>query len=322
MCFFENIIFLMEIITNIWELQNNENSVVTIGTFDGVHLGHRKIIERVVKSAEKNHWKPVVFTFFPHPRMILDPKTAPKQIQTIEEKAQMLENMGIKKLIIQPFDKNFADLSAEDFVKNILVEKLKVKKIIIGYDHRFGKNRSAGIVDLQRFGEKFHFEVEEISAQEIDEVAVSSTKIRNALQNGNIEQANAYLGYFFTLSGEVIHGKKIGREINFPTANICISESYKMLPKNGVYAVLSHIDGKPFFGMMNIGNNPTIQEKEPSVEVHFFDFQGDLYRKKLRIQLLKYIREEQKFASVQALKHQLEIDQKYIKQKVINKLKT
>lgn len=302
----------MKIITNIWESVSSEKSVITIGTFDGVHLGHQKIIQRLVDTACKSDLLPVVFTFFPHPRMILQPQTAPKQIQTIEEKCQMLEKLGVKCLVIQPFDKDFSELSAEDFVSKILVEKLNAQKIIIGYDHRFGKNRTAGIADLQAFGKKFGFSVEEISAQEIDEVAVSSTKIRKALQEGQIQHANACLGHHFTLSGEVIHGKKIGGKLHFPTANIYISESYKMLPREGVYAVYSLIDGQKIFGMMNIGNNPTIQEKEPSVEVHFFDFQGDLYGKRLTLYLLEYIREEQKFSSLEALKHQLENDQEFI----------
>lgn len=303
----------MKIITNVWNFTAEQGSVITIGTFDGVHLGHQKIIEKVIASGQKNKWIPTIFTFFPHPRMILQPQTAPKQIQTIEEKATMLQNLGIQQLVIQPFDKDFADLSAEDFVKMILVEKLQVKKIIIGYDHRFGKNRTADISDLQRFGQKYNFEVEEISAQEINEVAVSSTKIRKALEEGSISEANTYLGYFFSLSGEVIHGKKLGKKLTFPTANIRLSDTYKLIPKDGVYAVFSIIEGKKVLGMMNIGNNPTIEGKEKSIEVHFFDFSEDLYAKNLTIYLYKYIREEQKFASVEALKHQLEKDEAAIR---------
>ncbi len=304
----------MKIITNVWDTEPLKDSVITIGTFDGVHLGHRKIIQRLVNSARSQQLVPTVFTFFPHPRMILQPEVAPKQIQTVEEKAHLMEILGVEQLVIQPFDRKFADLPAENFVQRILVEKLRVKKIIVGYDHRFGKNRTADIHDLQHFGEKYGFEVEEISAQEIDDVKVSSTKIRQALADGDIKQANVYLQSSFTLSGKVIHGQKLGKRINFPTANILISESYKLIPKIGVYAVESIIEGKKMFGMMNIGKNPTIEGKGDSVEVHFFDFQGDLYGKVITLHLIDYIREEQKFPSVEALKMQLEKDEKVVRE--------
>lgn len=304
----------MKIITNVWDTEPLKDSVITIGTFDGVHLGHRKIIQRLVNSARSQQLVPTVFTFFPHPRMILQPEVAPKQIQTVEEKAHLMEILGVEQLVIQPFDRKFADLPAENFVQQILVEKLRVKKIIVGYDHRFGKNRTADIHDLQHFGEKYGFEVEEISAQEIDDVKVSSTKIRQALADGDIKQANVYLQSSFTLSGKVIHGQKLGKRINFPTANILISESYKLIPKIGVYAVESIIEGKKMFGMMNIGKNPTIEGKGDSVEVHFFDFQGDLYGKVITLHLIDYIREEQKFSSVEALRMQLEKDEKVVRE--------
>lgn len=304
----------MKIITNVWDTEPLKDSVITIGTFDGVHLGHRKIIQRLVNSARSQQLVPTVFTFFPHPRMILQPEVAPKQIQTVEEKAHLMEILGVEQLVIQPFDRKFADLPAENFVQRILVEKLRVKKIIVGYDHRFGKNRTADIHDLQHFGEKYGFEVEEISAQEIDDVKVSSTKIRQALADGDIKQANVYLQSSFTLSGKVIHGQKLGKRINFPTANILISESYKLIPKIGVYAVESIIEGKKMFGMMNIGKNPTIEGKGDSVEVHFFDFQGDLYGKVITLHLIDYIREEQKFSSVEALRMQLEKDEKVVRE--------
>lgn len=304
----------MKIITNVWDTEPLKDSVITIGTFDGVHLGHRKIIQRLVNSARSQQLVPTVFTFFPHPRMILQPEVAPKQIQTVEEKAHLMEILGVEQLVIQPFDRKFADLPAENFVQRILVEKLRVKKIIVGYDHRFGKNRTADIHDLQYFGEKYGFEVEEISAQEIDEVKVSSTKIRQALADGDIKQANVYLQSSFTLSGKVIHGQKLGKRINFPTANILISESYKLIPKIGVYVVESIIEGKKMFGMMNIGKNPTIEGKGDSVEVHFFDFQGDLYGKVITLHLIDYIREEQKFSSVEALRMQLEKDEKVVRE--------
>lgn len=299
----------MNIITNIWDCEPRTPSVVTIGTFDGVHLGHQKIIQRVVNSSKEQAGVPSVFTFFPHPRMILQPHTAPKQIQTIDEKIALLQSLGIEQVIIQPFDQNFANLSAEDFVKNILIQKLQVCKIIVGYDHHFGKNRTANIQDLRLFGKKYHFEVEEISAKDIDEVTISSTKIRKALETGEIKTANLYLGHPFSISGKVIHGQEIGRTISFPTANIEPHEQYKLIPKKGVYAVYSFINNKKIFGMMNIGENPTFEGKTPSIEVHFFDFQANLYGQNIQIYLTDYIREERKFASAEQLKEQLKKDE-------------
>ncbi|MDO4881013.1 MAG: bifunctional riboflavin kinase/FAD synthetase [Capnocytophaga sp.] len=299
----------MKIITDIYDFSSFAPSVVTIGTFDGVHIGHQKILERVVQAAEKENLIPSVFTFFPHPRIVLRPNEPIKLLQTIEERAQILENKGIEQLIIQPFDQKFANLSAQEFVENILHKKLNAKKIIIGYDHRFGKNRSANITDLREFAKKYHFEVEEISAQEISDISVSSTKIRNALINGNIQIANQYLGYSFSLTGKVIHGMKLGRTLGFPTANIQIEDSYKIIPKIGVYLVYSIFDGKKIFGMLSIGKNPTIANKGESIEVHFFDFNKDLYDQSISIYFLEYLREEQKFSDIEALKKQLALDE-------------
>ena len=209
----------------------------------------------------------------------------------------MLEKIGIDNLIIHPFNKEFSQLSAEDFVKKILVNQLQIQKIIIGYDHRFGVNRSADINDLISFGKKYGFEVEQIDAQEIDEIAVSSTKIRSSLESGAIALANNYLGYNYFFSGTVVKGNQLGRTIAFPTANIRIDEEHKLIPKNGVYFVKSKINNKPVFGMMNIGTRPTIEGKNQTIEVHFFDFDQDLYDKKITIEMIDFIREEQKFES-------------------------
>ena len=255
-----------------------------------------------------NQYESLVLTFFPHPRMVLQQDSSIKLLNTIDEKAALLEKFGIDNLIIHPFDEAFSNLSAEEFVKEILVNKLNIHKIIIGHDHRFGKNKTADINDLILFGEKYKFEVEQINAKEIDEIAVSSTKIRKALLEANIKLANEYLGYSYFISGKVVEGKKIGRTIGFPTANIQINESYKLLPKNGVYVVSSKINNILYFGMMNIGKNPTLGDNEQSIEIHFFDINEDIYNKNLQISILEHIREEQKFNSLTELQAQLEKD--------------
>jgi riboflavin kinase/FMN adenylyltransferase len=264
--------------------------VVTIGTFDGVHLGHKKVIAKIISNAEELNCESTVLTFFPHPRVVLQNGESLKLLNTIEEKKLLLESFGIANLIIHPFDKEFSQLSAEDFVKKILVEQIQIQKIIIGYDHRFGTNRSADINDLIVFGKKYGFEVEQIEAQEIDEIAISSTKIRTSLEDGAITLANEYLGYNYFFSGIVVKGNQIGRTIDFPTANIQIDEAYKLIPKNGVYFVKSKINNKPVFGMMNIGTRPTVEGKNQTIEVHFFDFEHELYDKKITIEMIDFIR--------------------------------
>jgi riboflavin kinase/FMN adenylyltransferase len=282
--------------------------VVTIGTFDGVHIGHRKILERIIHSAQECNCESIVLTFFPHPRMVLQEGSDVKLLNTMEEKIALLEEIGIDNLIIHPFDKEFSRLTAEEFVKEILVDKLHIQKIIIGYDHRFGRNRTADINNLIQFGEKFNFEVEQISAKELNEIAVSSTKIRNAISEGNIALANNYLGYIYFFSGTVIKGKQLGRTIGFPTANIQIKEDYKLIPKKGVYVVKSNYNNQPILGMMNIGTRPTVDGQNQSIEVHFFDFDKDIYNELITIEIIEFIREEQKFESLEALKHQIQKD--------------
>jgi riboflavin kinase/FMN adenylyltransferase len=283
-------------------------SAVTIGTFDGVHVGHRTILERLIKNAEAKGLRSTVLTFFPHPRMVLQKDADIKLLNTMEEKAKILEQMGLDYLIIHPFTKEFSRLSATAFVRDILVNRLKTKKIVIGYDHRFGRNRNANIKDLIIFGNTFDFEVEEISAQEIDQVSVSSTKIRKALEEGDIDTANKYLGYPYMLTGTVKKGKGLGRQLGFPTANLALGEAYKLIPKNGAYVVKSNLGGRAIFGMMNIGFNPTVAGTEKSIEVHFFEFDKDLYDTLIQIDILERLREEHKFVSVEALKSQLHKD--------------
>lgn len=285
----------MKIIHHISEFDSSEQTIVTIGTFDGVHVGHRKIIKRLIDAANQTNSKSTLLTFFPHPRMVLQQNSDLKLINTLEEKKKILAQTDLDNLIIQPFTLEFSRLRAENYVKDILVDQLNAKKIIIGYDHRFGRNRTANIDDLRDFGKKYNFSVEEISKQDIDEVAVSSTKIRNALNQGDIELANSYLTQAFQLTGEIVRGKGLGKELGYPTANLKIKEDYKLIPREGVYVVQSEIDEKLYFGLMNIGTNPTFDEVDQSIETYFFDLNKDLYNQKISIQLLKRLRDEQKF---------------------------
>ena len=305
----------MVTVQSIAKYDKEHPTVITIGTFDGVHIGHRKILKKLIKNSRSQHLKSTVLTFFPHPRMVLQKDNDIKLLNTIDEKVKILGELGLDYLIIHPFTKEFSRLSATEFVRDILVNSLKTKKIIIGYDHRFGRNRDANITDLMAFGNTLDFEVEEIPVQEIDDVSVSSTKIRKALEEGQMEIANKYLGYPYMLTGTIKKGKGLGRRLYFPTANLHIEESYKLIPKNGVYVVQSKIDGTIVFGMMNIGYNPTVSETEilpgsrqKSIEIHFFDFDQDLYGQKLQIDVLARIRDEQKFESVEVLKNQLTKD--------------
>jgi riboflavin kinase/FMN adenylyltransferase len=282
--------------------------VTTIGTFDGVHIGHQKILNRVIKLADSQGYESAVLTLFPHPRMVLFGDDSIKLINTIDERIEILKSFGIKHVIVKTFTKRFANLSAEDYVKTILVDELNTKQIVIGYDHHFGKGRSANISDLKVFAKMFDFKVEEISAQDIKDVTVSSTKIRNALQEGHVDKANTYLGYQFFVTGSVVKGNKIGRTIGFPTANIFIKEAYKLIPKDGVYVVRSRFKNRTLTGMLNIGNKPTVDGNSKSMEVHFFNFNEDLYGKTLKIEFLKRLRDERKFEGLDNLKSQLQLD--------------
>ena len=299
----------MREITDITTFTTQQPTVLTIGTFDGVHLGHQKIVERVVTIARQEGLLATVFTFFPHPRMVVQHDKGLKLIHTLEEKKQLLQQLGVDLLVVQPFNEAFAQLTAEEFVSSILVQRLNVKKVIIGYDHRFGRNRTANIDDMRLFGKKYRFAVEEISVQEVDEVSVSSTRIREALNKGDVTTAEHYLGTPYSLTGRVVHGLKLGRTLGYPTANIQVTEDYKLIPKDGVYAVYSYIRGRKVYGMMSIGKNPTIEGKGASIEVYFFDFNGDLYDQKLTIEFVQYLREEQKFATIDLLKKQLQDDE-------------
>jgi len=288
----------------------NSPTILTLGTFDGVHKGHQKILKKLKTEAKKDNLKSVVLTFFPHPRTVLNPDFPLKLINTIEERSNLFEKSGIDILITHPFDKNFSELSPDEFVKNILVDKLNIKKILIGYDHRFGKNRTAGIMDLKSFGLKYDFQVIEISVEEQDKVSISSTKIRNSVEKGNLSKAKSYLGYDFSLKGKVIKGNAIGRTLGFPTANLNIEEDYKLIPKKGVYLISTQLDNKVVFGMMNIGVKPTLDLKKETIEVNLFNWNKNLYGKVIKVFVMEYLRDEKKFDSLNDLKNQIELDEK------------
>lgn len=298
----------MKIYTSLQEFTSTKKTIVTLGTFDGVHLGHTVILDRICNIAKQENLESVVLTFFPHPRLIVSNDSEIKLLNTMAEKAKLLEQKGIQNFIIHPFDKLFSELSPSEFVKQILIKQLNIQKIIIGYDHKFGKNRAADFNDLIAFGNEFGFDVEEIPAKQVDEVSVSSTKIRNSLLEGNISLANDYLGYSYMLSGIVVKGNQLGRTIGFPTANIQISENYKLIPKNGVYMITTILNNKIIFGMMNIGVKPTLGENLMSIEVHLLHFSEDIYGHEIQVNVMERLREEQKFESFEVLKSQLEID--------------
>ena len=285
-------------------------TILTLGTFDGVHKGHQKILKKLNSEANKANLKSIVLTFFPHPRIVLNPRSNLKLINTIKERSELLEKSGIDFLITHPFDKTFSELSPEKFFKNILVDKLKIKKILIGYDHKFGKNRTAGIEDLKKFGLKYDFDVIEISAKEQNKVTISSTKIRKSIENGDFNKAKSFLGYHFNIEGLVIKGNAIGRTIGFPTANLDVSEDYKLIPKRGVYLIFSLIENKKVFGMMNIGIKPTLNNDRETIEVNFFDWEKDLYNKQVKVYVLNFIRDEKKFTSLIKLEEQIKLDKK------------
>ena len=301
-------LFVLKLFHSINDFHSTKKTILTLGTFDGVHIGHKKILERITQNTENGKYESLVLTFFPHPRMVLQEKSEIKLLNTIAEKTKLLEATGIENLIIHPFDESFSRLTAEEFVHSILVDQFHIQKIIIGHDHRFGRNRTANIDNLIAYGAEYGFEVEQISAQEIQDVSVSSTKIRKALTEGKMDLANEYLGYDYFLSGKIVKGKQLGRTIGFPTANIEIEEDYKLIPKTGVYAVKALIDQKEVFGMMNIGFNPTVNGQKQTIEVNLFDFDADIYDKKIEVSLLHFLREEQKFGSIDLLKEQLNQD--------------
>ena len=314
----------MKIYHQLSEFKKLDNAVVTIGTFDGVHFGHQKIVKRLCELAKAKGGESVILTFFPHPRMIIDPENQDlKLINTISEKAEILEKLGVDHLIITPFTRDFSNLSPGEYIKNILIETIGTKHIIVGYDHRFGKDRKGGMAELVAFAETFEYTIEEIPEQDINDVAVSSTKIRNAVLEGDVALAATYLGYNFSINGPVIKGDKIGRTIGFPTANIFVEETYKLIPSDGIYAVTVEMDSetevknspntsssKPstFFGMAYIGQRPTINGMTRNIEVNIFDFDREIYGQNIKMNFLKFLRHDVKFNGLAELTSQLHQD--------------
>ncbi len=284
-------------------------SVVTSGTFDGVHLGHQKILRRLQELANRKQGETVLLTYWPHPRLILQPEDKSLRLLTsLSEKVKLLEGMGVDHLIILPFTKELSQMSSEEFIRDILVDKIQTKTLVIGYDHKFGKNREGSFEYLQSHSHLFGFAIEEISRQDVDDLGVSSTKIRTALSQGDISTANKYLGRPYDLSGQVVKGQQIGRSIGFPTANIQIADNYKLLPRDGAYAVYADVNSIRYKAILNIGDRPTVDGEKKTIEAHLIDFEGDLYGQELRIYFQEFLREEKRFESLDALKNQLAVD--------------
>lgn len=306
----------MKIYNNFLEYKKVSNAIVTIGTFDGVHLGHQAILKDMVKTAKEIGGETVVITFYPHPRQVLNIDSANLRfITTQEEKIKHLDDLGIDNLIIVNFTKEFSRISSESFIRDYVIDKIAPVKIVIGYDHHFGKNRMGDFNLLYDLGNMYRFKVQRISAQDVENIAVSSTKIRHSLQQGNVEHANQLLGYQFAYIGKVVGGKKIGREIGFPTANLEVNKEFRLIETPGVYATYIDFDGKSYKSMTYIGTKPTINnDRVESIEVHVFDFEGDLYDKTVKIRFVKRIRDERIFENLEVMRRQLEIDEKDIRE--------
>lgn len=309
---------VLKIYKNLSSFNTDKKTVLTTGTFDGVHLGHQAILKRLVQSAREMDCESVLFTFNPHPRMILHPEDhGLKLLSSPEEKARILDEIGIDHLIEYPFSREFASLTALGYVRDILVDKIGIRKMIVGYDHRFGRHREGDYAKLIEFGEIFNFEVEEISALEMQEIKISSTKIRNALKEGRLDEATRYLGREYELTGTVVGGNQLGTKIGFPTANIDPGYQWKLIPSNGVYAVKCYIEGKKLDGILNIGTRPTVNDNgERRIEVHILNWDGLIYDKEITLNFHYKIRDEQKFDSLDELKSQIQKD----KQSVLDKI--
>ena len=296
---------------NLKEYNSTEPSVITVGTFDGIHIGHKEIINELCLISKKKKLKSIILSFSPHPKIVLQNSSDIMLINSMDEKIDILNKYNVDCFLIKEFTIEFSRLTALEFVRDILVNKLNVKHIIVGYDHHFGRNRDASIIQLKEFGELYNFEITEIKPKKVNNNSVSSTKIRNLLLDGNLELANKYLDSYFSLTGLVIKGMGRGKNLGFPTANIKINDEYKLIPRNGVYIVKSLIDSIIYFGMMNIGENPTFDDKNKSIEIHFFELDYNIYDKKIKINILNRIRNEKKFKSPEFLMEQLKIDRDY-----------
>ena len=303
----------MKVVNDIKNYRSDKKSILTIGTFDGIHIGHQKILKSLVAQAKKENLLANVLTFFPHPRMVLQKESQIKLIDTLKEREDFLRKLGVDNLIIHPFSVAFSKLTALEFIQNILVKQLKIDSLYIGYDHRFGRNREATVEDLKSYGQQYDFKVNIISAQQIVTISVSSTKIREAIALGDFVKVHHFLGRPFQLRGTVTKGEGIGRKLAFPTANLNVNIPYKIIPPQGVYLVSILLEKGVFYGMMNIGTRPTLSGKNESIEIHIFDFNEDLYGKMITVCLYEKIRDERKFDSLEALKTQLIKDKKKCK---------
>jgi len=307
----------LKVYKSLQEFTPLEKAVVTTGTFDGLHVGHQKIIDTLQTIANAIDGETVIITFHPHPRLVLFPDDNDlKLLSTLEEKIQLLEKSGINHLIIIPFDKTFSRLTSLEFVRDILINTIGTKKLVIGYDHHFGRNREGNFESLKELAPLYNFDVEEIPAQDINHVAVSSSKIRTALLDGDIATAKEYLSYNYKITGLVVKGNQLGRTIGYPTANILVNDKYKLIPANGVYAVNILIGENKYNGMMNIGIRPTVDGTSRTIEVNIFDFESDIYNQQITIEFVTHIRAEQKFDGLEALKNQLKTD-KDVAQKIL-----
>lgn len=305
----------MKVIRDIDSFNPESEVYLTQGTFDGVHVGHKKILSKLVAESKEKEAVSVLLTFFPHPRLVLFPEDNDlKMLNTLEEKTQLVEALGLDYLIVMPFTKELSRTKAESFTRDVLINKLQMNKLIIGYDHRFGKNREGSLDQMKEFSELFDFVVEEIPAQDIDNSIISSTKIRKAILGGNIELGNKLLGYNYYLSGKVVEGNNRGNKLGFPTANISVEKPYKLIPSNGVYAVSVTLGEEKYGGMLNIGYNPTFINKKHSIEVHIFEFEKQIYGDFISVEFITKIRDEKKFNHQDQLKQQLEKDEKQIKE--------
>ncbi|WP_028979392.1 bifunctional riboflavin kinase/FAD synthetase [Sporocytophaga myxococcoides] len=300
----------MKVYNSFDEFTKLTNAIVTIGTFDGVHLGHRKILNRLKETSKEEKGESVVITFWPHPRKVLQGADSLKLLLTLEEKIEMIASCGIDHLLLIPFTKEFSTTSSEDFIHKILIDKIGTKKLVIGYDHKFGKNREGSFEYLKENASSIGFQVEEIPREDIEHNAISSTSIREALSQNNVSKATTLLGRPYSVKGKVVEGKKLGRELGYPTANIEVEDPEKILPADGIYTVFVKVEDKKFGGMLSLGFNPTVEGKGRSMEVHIFDFNKNIYGESVEVGFLEFLRFEAKFPNLDALIDQLKVDEK------------
>lgn len=299
----------MRLYQKLSDFQAKGNAIVTTGTFDGVHLGHQRIIKRLKEVAKERNGETVLLTFWPHPRLIVSPHDDNiKLLTTIQEKQEIIADLGVDHMVVLPFTREFSELTSDKYVGDILVKGLGTKALVIGYDHRFGKNREGGIDYLQKYSDRYKISIEEIPRQEIENITISSTKIRKALLEGKIDAANELLGRPYSFHGPIIKGRQLGRTIGFPTANVYIEKKYKLIPMNGVYATQIKLRNLVYQGIMNIGNRPTVDGIGTTMEVHIFDFSDDIYGENIKVEILGFIRKEEKFDNIQLLINQIKSD--------------